>query len=152
MSSSPKPEQPLRSIEILLVEDEKDIATLLILVLEDAGAEVVLATYAAEALQLLETHAPDILLCNLKLPDQRGSWLIEQIRDREADQGKQLPAIAVTSYTREVSEAHVLKAGFQQFLDKPIDADYLIAEVLRPVELSKEECKHSFISNSRFFE
>jgi CheY-like chemotaxis protein len=152
MSSSLKPEQPLRGIEILLVEDEFDIAYLLVFILGEAGAKVVLATYATEALRLLETHDPDILLCNLRLPDRHGSWLIKQIRAREVAQGKHLPAIAVTSYTREVSKADVLKAGFHRFLDKPIDADYLVAEVLRLVELSKEEYRCSFISNSRFLE
>jgi DNA-binding response OmpR family regulator len=151
MARLPDQDQLLKNLQILLVEDEADIADLLMFVLEEAGAEVTLVTYAGAALQALENYQPDILLCNVKLPDRQGDWLIEQIRDHESAQEKTLPAIALTSYTREVSEGKVLAAGFQQFMDKPFEPDHLITEVLRLVRHSREESyKRSFISNSKF--
>ncbi|MEH2404891.1 response regulator [Nostoc sp.] len=52
---------------ILLVEDEPDVADLLIFILEAAGAEVMALTDAEAALALVESLHPDILLCNVEV-------------------------------------------------------------------------------------
>ena len=72
--------QRLVKIRILLVEDEPDITELLIFILETAGAEVMALIDAEAALAMLQLFHPDILLCNVKLPDNDGNWLIKQIR------------------------------------------------------------------------
>jgi len=116
------PGQVLQGIQILLVEDEPDIAALLNLILKEAGA--------AEALTRLEAHAPHVLLCNVLLPDRNGDWLIEQIRQQEAQTGQFLPALAVTFYTRECSSQCLLSKGFQAYLDKFFAPERLVLEVL----------------------
>lgn len=123
-----KVEQLLMHLRVLVVEDELDIAELLVFVLEESGAVVKLATTAQEALSLLKDYQPDILVSNIRLPDQDGDWLIRQVHAQSLQQ--KLPAIAVSSYNREISRRHMLQAGFHQFLHKPLDPDELIAEVL----------------------
>lgn len=113
-----EPAPSLVSVRVLLVEDEPDIADLLIFILKGAGAEVIAFTDAESALALLESLHPDILLCNIRLPFEDGDWLIRQIRTHACLQLRQLPSIALTSYTRDVSEANALIAGFDQFLVK----------------------------------
>jgi CheY-like chemotaxis protein len=108
----------LADIRVLLVEDEPDIAALLVLVLETAGAAVTALTDAETALALLEVWQPDILLCNVRLPLQDGNWLIQQIRQHACSALRLLPAIALTSYTRDVCESTALAAGFDRFLVK----------------------------------
>lgn len=108
----------LAGIRILLVEDEPDIAELLIVILEAAGAEVMAFINAEAALDSLESLHPDILLCNAMLPHHHGNWLIEQIRGHSSPYIRQLPAIAITSYTREFSISQALNAGFDRFLVK----------------------------------
>ncbi|WP_242063570.1 response regulator [Nostoc sp. FACHB-892] len=110
--------QGLAGIRILLVEDEPDIADLLIFILETAGAEVMAFTNAETAFAILESFHPDILVSNVKLPDYNGDWLIEKIRGHSSPYFRQLPAIAITSYTREFSESKALNAGFDRFLVK----------------------------------
>ena len=122
--------QVLQNIQVLLVEDEPDIAGLLILILKGAGAEVITAVTASEALTLLTSHAPHVLLCNVLLPDHNGDWLIQQIREQEAQTGQFLPALAVTSYTRECSSKDLLSKGFQGYLDKFFAPEQLVIEVL----------------------
>src|SRR5689334_8445222 len=111
------PTPQLEGIQILLVEDEPDIAELFTFVLQEEGAEVIYTTSAAEALLVLEHQQPDILICNIKLPDHNGDWLIQQVR--QSGFNRAIPAIAVTSYTREVAADSMLNAGFQGFLPKP---------------------------------
>ncbi len=124
----------LTGIQILLVEDEPDVATFLLFLLEEAGAEVTVLTEAIPALAILEELRPDVLLSNVKLPDQDGDWLIRQIRTHESEAVRLLPAVAVTSYLREVAAASLLSAGFDFFLPKLTDPDNLIATVLCAVQ------------------
>ncbi|MDF5708905.1 MAG: response regulator [Nostoc sp. S4] len=108
----------LVGIRILLVEDEPDIAELLTMILEAAGAQVMAFINAEAALDSLESLHPDILLCNAILPYHHGNWLIKQIRGHSSPYLRQLPAIAITSYTREFSINQALDAGFDRFLIK----------------------------------
>ncbi len=125
--------QPLMGLRILLVEDEFDIANLLLFILADAGAEVVWVAQSSDALACLPDIHPDILLSNIKLPDEDGDWLIQAIREAESETFHHLPAIAISSYTREVAEHQMLEAGFERFLPKIFDSDQLIATILELV-------------------
>ncbi|RCJ33572.1 histidine kinase [Nostoc minutum NIES-26] len=122
--------QRLVGIRILLVEDEPDIAELLIYILETAGAEVMAFIDAEAALTLVESFHPDVLLSNVKLPYHDGNWLIKQIRVHSSSFLRQLPAIAITSYTREVSSHKALKAGFDRFLVKLESPEEIVSEIL----------------------
>jgi CheY-like chemotaxis protein len=108
----------LAHLQVLLVEDEPDIAELLLYVLEASGATVLLATTALEALQLLDTQRPQLLVCNLRLPDLDGKELLQTIRGLPDPTVRYLPAIAVTSYHRDYSVTDALRAGFDRFLSK----------------------------------
>lgn len=129
--SSARPDCPARlaGVLTLLVEDEFEIADLFTFVLHEEGAQVIHAGSAEDALLVIEQRLPDILICNIKLPDRDGDWLIQQIRAGGLNHA--IPAIAVTSYSREVCVQRALEAGFQEFLPKPIDPDELVDAVLR---------------------
>ncbi|MEH2290231.1 response regulator [Nostoc sp.] len=122
--------QKLIGTTILLVEDEPDIADLLTFILEAAGAEVMALSDAETALDLVESLHPDILLSNMKLPNRDGNWLIEQIRVHSCPSIRELPAIAITSYTREVSSHKALDAGFDRFLVKLESPEEIIDEIV----------------------
>ena len=126
-------EYPLAGIQILLVEDEFDIAHLLLFILADAGADVAWAMQSTEALAFLSDFRPHVLLSNIRLPDHNGDWLIQQVRRREAGQTRHLPAIAITSYTREFTPEKMLDAGFERFLSKVYDVEELVSTILELV-------------------
>lgn len=122
----------LAGIQVLLVEDEQEIAALFTFVLREAGADIIPAFEASQALAMLKYEQPDVLVSNLKLPDQDGVWLIRHIRSHWSSE--QLPAIAVTSYLREFAEETALSNGFQKFLPKPIDPDELISSIVQLIK------------------
>jgi CheY-like chemotaxis protein len=130
---TPSNQALLAGLTVLLVEDEPDMAELFTVILEQYGAEVILVNSAIEALGELEQRRPDILISNVRLPEEDGRWLIEQIRQLEGE-GSELPAIAVTSYTREVDAEGALQSGFQHFMPKPVDPDELVQEILKLVK------------------
>ncbi|HEY9826757.1 MAG TPA: response regulator [Stenomitos sp.] len=123
-------EQPLAGVQVLLVEDELDVADLLLFILDDAGAESVWVMHSNEALACLSHFHPDILLSNVRLPDHDGDWLIQKIRQSEINREAHLPAIALTSYTREVVVDKVLTAGFDRFIHKHFDPTEIISTIL----------------------
>lgn len=125
--------QQLVGTLILLVEDEPDMADLLIFILEAAGAKVMALTDAETALALVESLHPDILMCNVKLPHHDGNWLIEKIRVHSCPSIRELPAIAITSYTREVSSQKALNAGFNRFLVKLSSPEEIVSDIVHLV-------------------
>jgi CheY-like chemotaxis protein len=123
---------PLSGIKVLLVEDEPDIEDLFTYILQMYGAEVIVAHSAYEALSQLGLQQPAVVVSNVRLPDQDGCWLVRQLQELEDTLGK-IPAIAVTSYTRQFNRQAVLDAGFHHFLSKPVDPNELVREILKLV-------------------
>ena len=123
-------EYPLAGVQVLLVEDEFDVADLLLFILNQAGAEVIWVMQSNDAVACLHHFHPDILVSNIRLPDRDGDWLIQQIRQTELERITHLPAIAITSYTREVAANKVLEAGFDRFLPKHFDSEEIISSIL----------------------
>ncbi len=120
---------PLRGIRILLVEDEPDIADLYVLILASAGATVMIVGLSEEALMVLNYMRSDILISDVKLPDHDADWLIRRVRGHRQQNVRQLPAIAITSYPREVCRERILEAGFEQLMTKLTDPEDLIQAV-----------------------
>ncbi|HEY9763290.1 MAG TPA: ATP-binding protein [Trichocoleus sp.] len=136
------PEQPkpnwkavsLAGLHILVVDDEMDIRDVVAFVLEQAGARVRMAASATEALSLLKQDLPDVLVCDIGMPEQDGYSLIRQVRNLATPQGEKIAAIALTAYAGVLNEQKALAAGFQRHIAKPVAPDALIqavAEVAR---------------------
>jgi CheY-like chemotaxis protein len=122
--------QPLTGLQLLVIDDELDNLDLLAFVLQDAGARVTAVTSAQTALGVLERLQPDVILCDLMLPDVDGCVLIQQLRAREAKLvGSPTPAVVVTAMAREQDRQHALEAGFQAYILKPFDLEQVIETV-----------------------
>jgi CheY-like chemotaxis protein len=128
--ASPMPRLPrLDALRVLIVDDSTDGRTLTSLVLTQAGATVTAVASVREALQMLEGERPDVLVSDIGLPDEDGYGLIRQIRQREAEHGGFLPAVALTGYARAEDRAQSLAAGFQAHVHKPVDPAALTAAI-----------------------
>jgi CheY-like chemotaxis protein len=125
-------DRPLAGIRVLVVDDEPDARQLVRRVLADCGAEVATAESAAQALELVETFRPDILVSDVGMPDQDGYDLIRRVRSRVA--AKTLPAVALTAFARSEDRRRALIAGFQTHVAKPVDPAELVAVVASLVE------------------
>jgi PAS domain S-box-containing protein len=122
------PEARLSSIDALVLEgrralvvdDEEDARVLLSTVLKRAGATVKTASTVREALILLDTSRPDVLLADVGMPGEDGYSLIREIRRREAREGRHLPAAAITAYAGSEDRERALEAGFDCHVSKPV--------------------------------
>ncbi len=108
-------------LRVLVVDDEPDACEVIAATLRHAGAIVTTADSVAKALDALHEFKPDVLLSDIAMPDQDGYMLVRLIRQRNADDYRDLPAIALTAYARAEDRANALSAGFQAHLVKPIN-------------------------------
>ena len=113
----------LDGLRVLVVDDHGDAREVLGLVLRERGAVVHLAAGVAEALEVLNRAAVDVLVSDLAMPGADGYELIAAVR---AARGAAIPAVALTAYTgREVRE-RALAAGFAAHATKPLNPEDLI--------------------------
>jgi PAS domain S-box-containing protein len=119
----------LAGLKVLVVDDEADTRELIGEVLKECGSEVIITRSAAEALEALEQHQPDILISDLGMPDEDGYSLIEKIRALPSERGGNIPAAALTAYARAEDRMRVLRSGFQFHLPKPVDSAELVTVV-----------------------
>jgi CheY-like chemotaxis protein/anti-sigma regulatory factor (Ser/Thr protein kinase) len=126
MSRSPKVN--LSGLHLLVVDDDTDARRLLTRVLEEAGAAVTTAASVAEAMELIEKVAPDVLLSDLGMPNEDGYDLIRQVR-RSGYNSRKLPAVALTAFAGKEHEHRALLAGFQRHISKPVESKHLVLVV-----------------------
>jgi PAS domain S-box-containing protein len=119
----------LQDISVLAVDDDVDALMMVREILEAAGARVITADSAAEALSLIEISPPDVLLADVGMPKVSGFDLIAAIRKSSNPRVKELPAAALTAYARSEDRAQALRRGFQLHLAKPIDPGELTASI-----------------------
>jgi PAS domain S-box-containing protein len=115
---------------ILTVDDDPDSCELLKVLLSQYGAEVITVTSAEEALKELKNSPPDLLISDIGMPEVNGFELIQQVRELPAEQGGQVPAIALTAYARDPDQKRALACGYQQHLAKPLDIDQLLGSIV----------------------
>ena len=117
----------LDGVRVLIVEDEVDNRNVLAIALRRCGSEVRCSTTGAEAIGLVESWRPHVLVSDIALPDQDGCLLLQDFRSR----GFSMPALALTVFGRPHEEARIRDAGFEVFRQKPIDPIDLAHEVAR---------------------
>jgi signal transduction histidine kinase/ActR/RegA family two-component response regulator len=125
---------PLEGVRLLVVDDDVDTREFLVFLLEQHGAIVASAPSANEAFSLIAQSKPDLLLSDLGMPEVDGYALIKKLRAMPANQGGQIPAIALTAYAAETTQKLVLTAGFQLHITKPADPSKLVAAIAALVD------------------
>ncbi|MET0649551.1 MAG: PAS domain-containing protein [Pyrinomonadaceae bacterium] len=119
----------LEGVRVLVVDDEPDARRLLTEVLSRRGAEVLPAASAAEALELLQTWRPHVLLSDIGMPDGDGYELIRRVRELPEERGGCTPAAALTAYAGPADRARALSNGYQLHVAKPVEPAELTAVV-----------------------
>jgi PAS domain S-box-containing protein len=130
---TPSPDQELprllRGVRILAVDDEEDALGLLRVVLETAGAEVVTARSAHDAVELLKCSHYHIVIADLAMPLTDGFELIRTIREKLPPPANRIPAAALTAYARSEDRLSALASGFQAHIAKPVNPTELVLAV-----------------------
>jgi signal transduction histidine kinase/ActR/RegA family two-component response regulator len=128
------PALALKSVHVLVVDDDERVRNALALLLDRAGAIVDRAESAATARDQIARRPPQIILCDIAMPDEDGYELIRALRAS----GNKTPAIALTAYASRTDAEQAIAAGFDLHVAKPIDFERLIASVTQVIS-SKHE-------------
>lgn len=107
---------------ILIVEDDLTFSTMLKTWLGKKGFEVETASTQAKARKQIGTRDFDLILSDLRLPDQDGLSLLSWLRE----QGNQVPFIIMTSYAEIQSAVRAMKEGATDYISKPVQPDELL--------------------------
>jgi signal transduction histidine kinase/ActR/RegA family two-component response regulator len=116
----------LKGCRVLIVDDDRDTCDLLTAVVQEQGADAAVATSAAAALAALRRQLPDVILCDIAMPDTDGFGFIREIRSLSAPARDRIPAIALTGYAQPGDRDRALAAGFDAYVTKPVEPAALI--------------------------
>jgi PAS domain S-box-containing protein len=116
----------IRGLKVLVVDDEQEAREIVMRLLEEYEVEVITVGSADEALREIERAHPDVLLCDIGMPDKDGYQLIREIRHLDPDRGGRTPAAAITAFARPEDRKRALREGYQEHLVKPIEPAALV--------------------------
>jgi CheY-like chemotaxis protein len=117
-------ERPRRGVKVLVVEDNLDAAESLRRLLHLAGYEVTLAHTGQDGLRAAKHVRPDVVLCDIGLPDSNGFVVATALRNDPQTAGARL--IAVTAYGADEDRRRAKAVGFDLHLVKPVDPRVLL--------------------------
>ncbi|OUL26550.1 response regulator [Nostoc sp. RF31YmG] len=126
-----------KGLRLLVVDDDLDTRKLLTILFELEGAEVIAATSASEALEIISCFQADVLISDICLPDEDGYSLLRKVKKLDLERGRKTPAIALSAYVMDEDRKNAYLAGYQKYLQKPINLDELAKAVSELVQLQQ---------------
>ena len=111
-------------LSILLVEDEKNICDFISTSLSAQDYRISTAHTGKEALPIITSQCPDLILLDLGLPDMDGMEIIQQVRTWSS-----IPIIVLSARTQEQEKVRALDLGADDYLTKPIGTSELLARI-----------------------
>jgi len=129
--------------KILIVEDSREILENTIEILELAGYTVISAVNGAHGLMMTATQKPDLILCDMRMPQMSGSEMLEELRKNP--ETKDIPFIFFTASAEKSEIQKGLDSGAFDYIVKPFDADHLVNVIRNKIGSSE---KNSSSENS----
>ena len=119
--------------KILIVEDEMDMAFNYEQIIRGSGMKCLISTEPKEVIRLVSLEKPDVILCDLRMPEIDGMELLEKIKTEWPG----LPVIIITGYATIDVAVEAMRKGASDFLAKPFPPDELLLKVQRVFDYSK---------------
>lgn len=135
----------MHKYKILVIEDEKNINTLLTTLLETGGYQVVAASNCQNARMLFYSHRPDLVILDLGLPDADGMTLLKDIRKDDLT-----PIIVVSARTDEKDKVNALDFGANDYVTKPFGTAELMARVRSVIRNSRHSAQAGKLPGGKF--
>ena len=110
--------------KVLIVEDEQSISNLISMILTANGYDTIIVRSGEEALTMIASHCPDMIVLDLGLPDMDGIEIIKKIRS-----WSNLPIIVVSARGEDADKVVALDAGADDYLTKPFSVEELLARI-----------------------
>ena len=114
--------------KILIVEDEEYVIELLRVNLSRRGYQVMAAANGEEALEILETSVPDIVLLDIKLPGIDGWEVCGRIKSNPSLNSVKIIILSAAAQKKDIQRAKI--CGAEQFISKPFDIIKLLASIV----------------------
>ena len=115
---------------VLVVDDEPDVRSLLSDLLKEEGYKVHTADSATKALAEIGKSMPDLVMMDVKLPDQDGIALLKQLKRDEPE----LEVIMMTAFGGSSTAIKAMEQGAYDYVTKPFELDDLLATLRRVFE------------------
>ena len=110
--------------KILVIEDEKSIAHFISTILTANGYDAMRASSGAEAMSMISSHCPDLVILDLGLPDMDGLDILRQIRSWST-----LPVVVVSARSHEQDKVSALDLGADDYLAKPFGMMEMVSRI-----------------------
>ena len=111
---------------IMVVDDEREIRSIISDILVEEGYEAIVASSAEEARQLLVRKTPDLVFLDIWMPDEDGITLLKEWAE---DQSKQFPVIMISGHATIETAIKATKLGAADFIEKPISIENLFGAI-----------------------
>lgn len=119
----------LRGLRVLVVDDEPDARGLIKRLLEECEATVLVAGSAADALGIIDSDPPDVLVSDVGMQEMDGYEFLRRVRAGGNEKAARMPAVALTAFARSEDRTRALLAGFLVHVSKPVEPQELIATI-----------------------
>ena len=132
--------------KILIVEDEAGIRNFIATILTTNGYDPILAASGADAISMISSHCPDLLLLDLGLPDMDGMEILRAVRS-----WSNVPVVVISARNHERDKVDALDAGADDYITKPFGASELLARIRTAIRHTRTQLPNSMIANSGQF-
>jgi two-component system phosphate regulon response regulator PhoB len=122
---------------VLIVDDDPDIVRLVSYNLSQAGFESISASTGRQALELVESHSPDLILLDLMLPDIDGMEVCRTLRAR--DSTRSIPIVMLTARSEEIDRVVGFELGADDYVMKPFSPRELVLRVKSILRRTRED-------------
>ncbi len=138
------------TLDVLIIDDEKDIRELVSGILKDEGFVTRTAKDSTEAIEQIRQKKPDIVILDVWLNDSRfdGIQLLDIIQEQKAS----IPVIMVSGHGTIEVAVKTLKRGAYDFLEKPFTADRLVTAVQKSAEYTQLKQENDTLKLKNFFD
>ena len=130
--------------KILVVEDDRNISSMIQTVLDSNGYQVLTAQRCQQGILMLSSHMPDLVVLDLGLPDMDGEEFI-----RIARRSSMIPIIVLSARTEEKDKVSALDLGANDYITKPFGTAELLARVRASLRINRMNLQAT-IPNSVF--
>jgi len=116
--------------QVLVVDDNRDAAQTLAMLIRYAGHQVKVAFNGAQALQIAQEQKPRVILLDLAMPGMDGFQVAKALRERP--ETKEAIIVAVSGYGNQDDQQRCLTEGFNQHLLKPVKREQVL-EIIKAI-------------------
>ena len=132
--------------KVLIIEDEQNISNFISTVLTANDFDVLVANNGAQALSVITSHCPDLIILDLGLPDMDGGNILREVRS-----WSNLPIIVVSARTHEHDKVAALDMGADDYIEKPFGTSELLARIRTAIRHTRTPLENSSIARSGKF-